>query len=62
MKIKIKENDLKKIIKDIITECLDVPAWINPWNDIKEYPLTEGLTCTYNIGKVLGILKRKFST
>ena len=61
MKIKIKENDLKKIIKDIITECLDVPAWINPWNDIKEYPLTEGLTCTYNIGKVLGILKRKFS-
>lgn len=61
MKIKIKENDLKTIIKDIITECLNVPAWINPWNDIKEYPLTEGLTCTYNIGKVLGILKRKFS-
>lgn len=61
MKIRLTETKLKELISDVIIECLDIPAWTDPWHNIKEYPLTEGLTCSYNIGKVIGILKRNFS-
>lgn len=61
MKITIKESELRDYIKESINEYLNRPIWINPWNDVKEYPLTEGLTCSYNIGKVMGILRRKFA-
>lgn len=61
MEIRITETKLKEYIKEAIIEHLNNPIWINPWYKLKEYPLTEGLTCSYNIGKVLGILKNQFS-
>lgn len=61
MKILIKESELQSYIKESIKEYLNHPIWLNPCEDVKEYPLTEGLTCSYNIGKVLAILRRKFS-
>ena len=61
MKIIIKESDLRNAVKESIVEYLNRPVWLDPWHDVKEYPLTEGLTCSYNIGKVLGILRRRFS-
>ena len=42
MKITIKESELRDYIKESINEYLNRPIWINPWNDVKEYPLTGG--------------------
>ena len=62
MKIRITENKLKEFIKEIIKEHLDdCPFLLESWEFTTEDFLTESLTCSYNIGKLVGLLKRKIN-
>lgn len=60
MLIKFTEKELKKLIKEAVSSILNQPFLTNSWDLTNEYMITEGLTCTYNIGKVINILKHKF--
>lgn len=61
MKIKLTEEDLRKLVRDVINEVIDYPPFIkNTWDYERGRHITEGLTCTYNYGKVMRILRRKF--
>lgn len=61
MKITLTENKLRSIVEEAIKELIDCPPFLkDTWNFNKGYYVTEGLTCTYNYGKVKSILQRKY--
>lgn len=61
MKVNLTERDLRKLVQETINELLDFPPFIkDSWDYNKAHYVTEGLTCTYNYGKVKGILQRKY--
>ena len=60
MKIKIKENELRDIIKKHIIEFLNQDVMYECWDKLSKPYITEGLTCTYSINKIKNILKRRY--
>lgn len=61
MKIKITEDRLRDIVQESINNFLDKKIVYDNWNNFSKKYISEGLTITYSIGKVLGILKRKYN-
>lgn len=60
MKIRIKESKLKEIIKETVETFLDLPDVCGGMDRYIQYSITEGLTMTYSINKMVGILNRKY--
>lgn len=57
---RIKEKELRDLIKAHIKEGLNCPFVFDNWFHLEKYLLTEGLTMTYSVNKVVGILERKY--
>ena len=57
---RIKEKELRELIKAHIKEELNRPFVYDKWLHLEKYPLTEGLTMTYSVNKVIGMLERKY--
>lgn len=59
--IRIKESELRELIKKHLKEELNEAYMYDCWNKLSIYSITEGLTITYSINKILGILNRKYN-
>ena len=60
MKIYIKESELREMVKQTVNDWLNLPEIYGGFDKAIRYNLTEGLTMTYSVNKMVGILNRKY--
>lgn len=60
MRICIKESELREMIKQRINDWLNLPDIYGGFDEAIRYSITEGLTMTYSVNKMVGILNRKY--